>query len=274
MMIDKKIIFFDIDGTLINEKKEVPASTIQALTELRQAGHQIFVCTGRTKCMLPKEITDLNFDGFVYGGGTALEYENQLLQLKELTYDQIMHLTELVNKYNISYVYEGHDHVYMENRFFQDERSYYKNFIRALGKVCVGFTSYQEIKASKITCVLPANISAEDKKAFVETVEREYQGIFHEQVDNGIMTDGLVEILPKGFTKGTGIERMAEILGISLEHTVGVGDSNNDLEMLEVVDTAICMGNGSRKAKELADFVTKGVNEDGIIYAMRNLEYI
>src|SRR5574344_183341 len=98
-MMEKKTIFFDIDGTLLNEKKEVPASTIEAINRLKQAGHQIFVCTGRTKCMLPKVITDIDFDGYVYGGGTALEYEDRLLQLVELTNDQIIQLADLMKKY-------------------------------------------------------------------------------------------------------------------------------------------------------------------------------
>ncbi len=274
MKIDKKIIFFDIDGTLINQNKEVSHSTAKTLKRLKEVGHQIFVCTGRTKCMLPKVVTDLDFDGYVYGGGTALEYENQLLKIMELSYDQILHLTELLKKYNISYVYEGHDNVYIEREFFQDNRYYYRNFIRTLGEVCIGFDHYREVKASKITCLLPNDMIEEDKKGFVQALEKDYEAIFHERTDNGIMTDGLVEILPKGCTKGTGIEEMAERLGVGLEHTVGVGDSNNDIEMLEVVDTAICMGNGSIKAKALADFITKDVNEDGIHYAMKTLQYI
>ncbi len=274
MRTDKKIIFFDIDGTLINENKEVSYSTEKALKRLKEVGHQIFVCTGRTKCMLPKVVTDLAFDGYVYGGGTALEYENMLLKQMELSYEQILYLLELLKKYNISYVCEGHDNVYIERVCLDDDRYYYRNFIRTLGDVCIGFDDYREIKASKITCLLPSDMTEEHKKDFVKALEKDYEAIFHEKTDNGIMTDGLVEILPKGCTKGTGIEEMADRLGIGLEHTVGVGDSNNDIEMLEVVDTAICMGNGSIRAKALADFITKDVNEDGIHYAMKTLQYI
>lgn len=274
MMTEKKILFFDIDGTLINEKKEVSVTTALALKRLKQAGHKVFICTGRTKCMLPKVVTDLEFDGFVLGGGTALEYEGKSLMLKELTYEQIMYLTNLLKKYNISYVYEGQDLVYMERESFKDERSYYKNFITTLGKVCVAVDSYEAIKASKITCVYPGNITKEDRTAFADALKDGYHAVFHERVDNGIMTDGLVEILPKGHTKGTGIEKVAELLGLNMNQTVGVGDSNNDLEMLEVVNTAICMGNGSKQAKALSDFITKGVNEDGILYAMETLGFI
>ena len=274
MKSDKKFVFFDIDGTLLNANKEVAASTLTALHELKCAGHQIFVCTGRTKCMLPKVITDIDFDGYVYGGGTALEYESQMLLLEELNYDQIVQVAELLKKYNCAYVFEGNENVYMENRFFHDERSYYRNFMRSLGEVCIGFDSYDEIKASKATCIFPDDMPVEDKKLLVEKLMSEYQCILHERVDNGIMTDGLVEVLPKDFTKGTGIERMSEKLGISISQTVGVGDSNNDLEMLKVVGTAICMGNGTEQAKNLADFITKGVNENGILYAMTTLGYI
>ncbi len=274
MATDKKTIFFDIDGTLINEKKEVPVSTVDTLQKLKDAGHHIFICTGRTKCMLPKVVTDLEFDGYVYGCGTGLEYEKKNLHLKELSYEQVLYLTDMLKRYNISYVYEGHKNVFLERELLNDERSYYKNFIRQLGDICISFDDYKEVHASKITCIYPPNMLVDDRDAFEKALEDEYELICHERVDNGIMTDGLVEIMPKGYTKGTGIQSMVERLGMDLDDTVGVGDSNNDLEMLKIVDTAICMGQGSSQAQELADFVTKGVNEDGIEYAMKTLGYI
>lgn len=274
MTNEKKMIFFDIDGTLIDAKKEVSPSTKLALQQLKEAGHQVFICTGRTKCMLPKVITDLDFNGFVYGGGSGLEYENQLLHLQELTYDEIMYLTDLLNRYHISYVYEGHKNVFIEERFFQDKRAYFSEFIKTIGKVCISFDSYEEIRASKITCIYSAEFTPEKKTAFAAEIKDNYHVIFHEKTDDGILTDGLVEILPKGCTKGYGIEKLVTEMHRDMKETVGVGDSNNDLEMLEVVDMAICMGNGSKQAKERADFITRSVNEDGIMYAVKTLGYI
>ena len=78
----------------------------------------------------------------------------------------------------------------------------------------------------------------------------------------------VVEMVPKGHTKATGIGKMCEALGIDRTDTYAVGDSVNDLSMLEYAGVGISMGNGSPEAKAAADYVTTDLNEDGIYNAM------
>ena len=61
-----KAVFFDIDGTLFIEKQGVPASTVEAITKIRENGHKAFICTGRSRAMIPQTpILDIGFDGIV-----------------------------------------------------------------------------------------------------------------------------------------------------------------------------------------------------------------
>lgn len=82
-MNNKKILFFDIDGTLLTPHPfKVPESTKLALTKAHENGHLLFINTGRTKAMMPPEIADLPFDGYVYGCGTHIYMDNKLLYFR------------------------------------------------------------------------------------------------------------------------------------------------------------------------------------------------
>ena len=72
--------FFDIDGTVLSEiTKEVPVSAINAMKAAQQAGHLLFINTGRTICSIPPEIRRLKFDGYLCGCGTYLTYQDEVL---------------------------------------------------------------------------------------------------------------------------------------------------------------------------------------------------
>ena len=75
--LDRAVLFFDIDGTVLSEiTKEVPVSAINAMKAAQQAGHLLFINTGRTICSIPPEIRRLKFDGYLCGCGTFLTYHD------------------------------------------------------------------------------------------------------------------------------------------------------------------------------------------------------
>ncbi len=79
------------------------------------------------------------------------------------------------------------------------------------------------------------------------------------------------ELINRKFDKGTGVRRVAEVLGIPLEDTIGFGDSMNDAEMIETVGIGVCMENGSPALKKMSDLVCPGVEDDGLAWAFREL---
>ena len=72
------------------------------------------------------------------------------------------------------------------------------------------------------------------------------------------------ELINRKFNKGTGIKAICDFLGCSLEDTIGFGDSDNDLQMTDVVGVSVCMANGSENLKKLCDRICPAVTEDGI----------
>ncbi|MDO5520592.1 MAG: HAD family hydrolase [bacterium] len=272
--MDQRILFFDIDGTLLNRKAVVPESAVKALSELKKKGHLRFVCTGRTRCMVPEEVRVLDFDGFVLGGGTEVEYKGEQLIYTELSSELIERTTPILKKFNFTYLFEGRDHVYYEKEAEQEERAYFSVFVKSLGAIAKVVDQYSEVHASKITLVPPNGFSLSELEEFKQALSKDFTIIVHDPVNNGILTDGLIELVPVGINKATGIANTISCLNISKEATIGVGDSNNDLEMLEFVETAVVMGNGTKRAKELADLITTHIDEDGIWNSMERLQLI
>ena len=80
---------------------------------------------------------------------------------------------------------------------------------------------------------------------------------------------GYYEIMPKGYSKASGIRFLADALGVDMAQTVAVGDSSNDIPMLECAGVSIAMGNATDDVKALADYVTTDVEENGIENALR-----
>lgn len=72
-------MFFDIDGTLVDDDGSIPASTIQAIASAQKAGHLTFINTGRTWGNVDPELRAIGFDGFICGCGTEIIYRNQVL---------------------------------------------------------------------------------------------------------------------------------------------------------------------------------------------------
>ena len=108
-MHKKKAVFFDIDGTLWNEKNEIPPSAIKAIRRLREKGNLAFLCSGRCRAHIrSRELLGIGFDGIVSGCGTMIEYagetvfykriENENDKCKYISIDNLIKLSHIFNK--------------------------------------------------------------------------------------------------------------------------------------------------------------------------------
>ena len=82
-MLDKKIIFLDVDGTLCNDKGLVPESAAIAVKKARKNGHLVYLCTGRSKAEIYDFIMDIGFDGIIGAGGGLLKLKAKCCFIKK-----------------------------------------------------------------------------------------------------------------------------------------------------------------------------------------------
>lgn len=260
----KSAVFFDIDGTLWDDDQRIPDSTREALRLLKENGHYLFLCSGRTRVFIPdRELMPLGFDGVVAGCGTYGEFQGETKFYHRIDLEQIKKECEYLNGLNAAYILEGRYALYIDKERFEEEFSYYNQMQSILGDKLLRVTGNEDsLEVSKF-CV---NYLKERQEELEQELEQRYT-IIHRDGD-------FMEIVPKGFNKATGIREMSKLLGIAHENTYAVGDSTNDLDMLQYAAHSIAMGDGMQEAKDAAEYVTTPLWEDGIYNGLKHYRLI
>ncbi len=261
-MNDKKILFFDIDGTLlIEEENRIPESTIEAIKLAKKKGHKIIINTGRPKVAIEQNIIDLQPDGYICGCGTYIETDGNVLFHNTLDNVRCLEIVSIVNKYKHKVLYEGRFALY-----FGEDKSHpllemcYDKFTKL--NMPIYKDNHQDIIFDKF--VILHNVGEDLSGIKAELNEFEF-------IDRA---PDFKEIVPKGFTKATGIEFLINHFHSHLDNCYVFGDSNNDRPMLDYVKYSVVMGNASDNLKATAYFVTKDIEEDGIMYALEQLSLL
>lgn len=254
-----KIIFFDIDGTLIcGGSNQMSESTKEAIRTARANGHICMINTGRTKRLVGEEITgQVEFDGLLLGCGTEIEYRGERLMHKTFTLEESRAILDAMRKYHVDAILEGCREDYAprgEEVFTQAFRDMaeeiaerkYDRYANALG-------NFDKLYAFAET---PQGMDGmrRELSEVLDFIDREH---------------GYHELVPKGYSKATAIRYITDYLKIPMEDTVAIGDSNNDLPMLQYAHTSIAMGNSSEEVLATADHITTDVDKDGIWSALK-----
>lgn len=250
----KKAVFFDIDGTLWNKHCQITTSTIEAIRKLRENGHLAFLCSGRSRSNIRnRELMEIGFDGVIAACGTHIDFHKETVFEVLLTERQTEHILNTAKKHNIPLILEGPKYVYAcAEEFLADPFVVYLR--KELGEDVKEFPANpREIVANKFS----AETNGADLEKFAEDLGSEFDMIVHEGGE-------IFEVIPKGYSKATGIQKVCELFGIAQEDTYAFGDSANDVEMLKFVAHGVAMGSGDKIAMEAADFITTGVEDDGI----------
>lgn len=259
-----KLIFFDIDGTLLPLGSDsIPESAGEAIRQARANGHICIVNTGRTKAMVGEELSSqAEFDGYLYGCGTMAYYHDEMLFHNTFTLEQSKQIMEGLKRHRIDAILEGSqdDYVQHYDRMYTD---FFRNYVSQFRTF--HFDSY-DVALGKYDKLYAHVNRPEDIKGFYEE--------FCEELDFIDRERGFYEILPKGCSKASAIRHMAKLLQIPMEDTVAIGDSNNDLSMLKCVGTSIAMGNSTQNILDMADYITTDVDKDGIWNALEWLGVI
>lgn len=257
------IIFFDIDGTLIGGGSQLMSeSTKEAIRKTRENGHICMINTGRTRKLVGPEITgQVEFDGYLLGCGTMAVYHDQILIHHRIPKELALRILEGLRRYEIDAIMEGAEDNYCEN----PKNMYTETFGKYISR-------YEEVYGGNAYSELELAPGYFDKFfAYVDEKKKmdAFRAEFEAELDFIDRENGYYEVVPKGFSKATAIQFIADTLNIPLEETVAIGDSNNDLPMLEYAHTSIAMGNSTKAVLDMADYVTTDVKEDGIWNALK-----
>lgn len=264
----KKVLFIDVDGTLIGFKdgrQIIPESAKEAIQQARQNGHLAFLCTGRSQAEIGK-IMDIGFDGVIGAAGGYVTYNGKKILHKRLPKEVVEEVSRYFIENGVSFYLESNTGLYCNEKFMDfmhrnfdmesAEEGSFASLCKPLEKA--DFDDINKVSFLSETLTY-AQIEAKFKDNFY---------VVKASWGEGVSEAG--EISNQGINKATAIHFLLNHLGLEDADTYGFGDSMNDIEMFNCVKHAIAMGDAKHGVKELAEFVTKDVLDDGIAFACQH----
>ncbi len=230
--MEKKLVFFDVDGTLMFNNTVIYQSDVDALNRLQKAGHEIFLNTGRSRSVLPRELLKkVRFDGFICGS-SYVEYKGKVLHRAELDAEALRGFCRYAKESGICLLLEGEVQSYGING--------------GCFHPCVDITEALEdcledvasLRVTKLTadCDIPPRVSSR------------FKGL------RFINFGGYSEQIAYGYDKAFGMELLCRRLSVSRENTVAFGDSVNDTEMLKFANVGVIMHHAPHSLDEYAAY--------------------
>lgn len=243
----RRAIFMDIDGTLMAGGEQPTATVIRALKDARAAGHLCFLCTGRSRAYIPQQLlTGGYLDGFVAATGTYVQVGENVIHRQRIPRGALRVTCELLLRMKRTFLVEGEDAVYGADAPYVPFAIRYADDFD---------TVYADAHLTKLT--VDGGVTEEIREALSPWFTFFEMGTYFE----GIL---------HGNSKASGMEKALKAVGIPREDSVGMGDSANDISMLEYAGLGIAMGNADEKTKQAADVMTKTCREDGVAWAIRH----
>ena len=272
--MNKKLIFLDIDGTLTMPGSNVPPeSALKAIEAAREAGHKVFLCTGRNYDMLSPLLRYNCFDGAVASSGGYVFYGDEVLYDCPMTEEQKDTALRLFKENGVFRTVEAVDGSFCDEGLsdFLNESSGGNSELVRWRKALesdLGIRPMAEYDGRPIYKVVFMCKDVSQLAPAIEALEKDFFFLVQDMAAANCLNGELVN---RKFDKGLGVRRVCEALGYDIADTVGFGDSMNDLEMIETVGTSVCMANGSPKLQKMSDIVCPAVEEDGLAKAFKDL---
>ena len=274
--MDRKLIFLDIDGTLVCAMQAPSEYVKQAVRGARANGHKVFLCTGRNMPIIGNEILEIGFDGVIASAGSHVETEGKVLFDSLLPEETIQEILRIFHEHGMYCRIETPEGIYTDPQMEDLLRGAKPDpanseLIRMQREIEAGiriqpYERYPGNGAYKI-CFTSTDLE------YVEQTKKDLGGRFtyavHPYADSSTCFNG--EIIPKGIDKGRGIEMICGYYGAKLSDTIAFGDSMNDYEMMRTAGISVAMGNACKELKRIADVICGNVWEDGIYYEFRRM---
>jgi Cof subfamily protein (haloacid dehalogenase superfamily) len=276
----EKIIFLDVDGTLVDYENNLPDSAVKAIRLARENGHRVYICTGRSKAEVYQEILDIGLDGMIGGNGSYVEDHNHVVVHQLITKEQCIRIVDWLHGRGLEFYLESNNGLFASENFEVRGESTIQEYSKRKGKddadkmtirtvfpdMIFGEELYRD-DLNKISYILNSYQDYLDTKAEFPDLQSGTWGGKDEEAlfgDLGI----------RGITKANAIEHLLTYLGADKADTIAFGDAKVDISMLEYCAYGVAMGNGGKEIKEIANYITDDVDKDGLYKAFVELKLI
>ena len=260
------VIFFDIDGTLVDDRTQIiPDTVAPAIETLRNNGHLPVINTGRPYSHIDPRIRSMAFGGYVCGCGMEVILNGK--HLYRNFPDQVLcsFVRDMVRKYRMQVLYEAEGGTILKD-----------------GDLSVNRFELMECSRMEKKGFQILEIDSLPEPKFIKLITFDGEGSQHQAFKDAMAPfftciergHTMLELVKKGCSKARGLEILLNHLGISRADTLAIGDSTNDLPMFGAAGRKVCMGGGMEELKKEADFITDTVLNDGILKALKQYHLI
>ncbi|HIZ46461.1 MAG TPA: Cof-type HAD-IIB family hydrolase [Candidatus Olsenella pullistercoris] len=266
-----QLIALDMDGTLLDTAKRVRQSSVDAIERALAAGRDVAICSGRCPAMVERHRADLPGVRYAICSSGATLYdleERRVLSARSFDPSLVALLRELSAGLDFTPdAFSGRDFFYDASVLDAMDAygvSEYESLFREAGQPVPDVWERALVEGTRVEKVDLHFSNHADRTAMIERV----QGLPLELANSDSLT---LEVSPAGVNKGVGLSGLADILGVPIEGTIAVGDSDNDLPMLRVAGLAVAMGNANERVRAAADVTVADNDHDGVADAIERL---
>lgn len=254
-----KVLFFDIDGTILDGEKNIPKGVKEAIYKAKENGHEVVIATGRSPFTAKSILDQLKIDSFVCYNGQIVQFQGKVIHKGIIDTTELQQLTNFAME-------KDQPIVYMDSKEFVSNIPDHHDVFESISSLKIALPRTEEnffltndIHQALIFC--DAEVQKEYERAFPNLKFVRWHRVS-------------CDVLPQGVSKAKGIELFLQHLDKKPEDAIAFGDGLNDIEMFQYVGTGVAMGNSVDALKKHASFVTDHVSENGLVNAMRRLQLI
>lgn len=259
--MNRKIIFFDIDGTIFCTRLGRVTDKVRAcISQAQKRGHLCFIASGRPWSFLAENIRELSFDGYILANGAHIKCQDRDAGIQYLDREDVRELCRRFRQGNIQYILSTPTFSYIDRNF--------TGLLDFYTKCNIDFENlvhdFDEEEVFGRTLKIEAWTDTQEDVDYAASCLRKFASEIHGPGQT-------IEIYGKHVSKATGIRNVMKLLHLSREDSFCFGDGPNDVEMFQTVGNGFAMENGVDEVKNIALEICPDVEKDGVAVKMNEL---
>ena len=268
----QKLLFLDIDGTIYSHSlNTIPTSTKEAIIKAHDNGHLIFISTGRCYPTIEPELFKLPINGIIASCGAHIILNDEVVSLSTFNKDDLFTLIKEMEDKEVGYSLDTAYTSFANDKTLNIFKSRFNKGSNLLLDTMVPISEIKDEDYDKILKVCIFDKSLETVKNIVNNLPSSLSGF---ATEDKILHGGYSETMIKGISKATGINIILNILNKDIKDTIAIGDSLNDIEMISEANIGIAMGNACEELKDIANYITDDIDDDGLAKAFEHFNLI
>lgn len=262
-----KIIFCDLDGTLLDDNRNVSDTNKNAIKKAIEKGCKFVICSGRSNMSIDHFNKIFDFDkikNYAVAFNGAYIYETNT---KEKLVEHLVPSNCAIKAINMCRKFDVDVMVYKNEMLYFDTPT--NRTATYAKRNMVNTTTVDDlidVASEPVSKVIIIGDNEELKKVENEVMTTNIKN----EMTTFFSADILYEFNPIGIDKGTGLKELSKILNINIEETIAIGDNYNDLSMIKAAGLGVCCVNGENGVKNFADYITKADNNQGAVAEVIN----